>query len=576
MKSKQLSITLLWIAIILVLAACGQAATPLPTETPTLPTATNAPTQPPTLPPPTATLAPTIPPTPVPVTYPWWNERVFYEIFVRSFYDSNADGNGDFIGMTQKLDYLNDGDPATKTDLGIGGVWLMPIFAATSYHGYDVIDYKAVNPDFGTLDDFKNFLEQAHQRGIRVIIDWPLNHTSVEHPWFQGSIDPNGEYRDWYIWSDTKPEYVGPWGQSVWHDGPQGGYYYGVFWSGMPDLNYSNPEVVAAMQDVMAFWIEDVGVDGFRLDGARYIIEEGEKQADTESTQAYFNALTTQCKALNPECLMLGEVWTSNFAVAGYVKDGDLDMAFDFELASAYMASASYGTAKNTNSQMKFSLKLFPPNQFAPFLTNHDQVRVMTELSGNVDKAGSAAALLLSGPGVPFIYYGEEIGMTGGGADEYKRTPMQWSPEANAGFTTGTPWMAVNADYPEVNVETELNSGDSLLNWYIELIGLRNQYPSLMMGDTYLVTSASSNVYSQLRTRGAENLLVVINLSDQEVSDYPLKLASGPLSGAYQATVVLGHGEVTGLTANAKGGFDDYLPLPSLPAHAVLVIKLEP
>jgi len=513
---------------------------------------------------------------PEPVTYPWWNERVFYEIFVRSFYDSNADGNGDFNGMTEKLDYLNDGDPATATDLGVGGVWLMPIFTATSYHGYDVVDYKAVNPDYGTLDDFKNFLEQAHQRGIRVIIDWPLNHTSVEHPWFQGSIDPNGEYRDWYIWSETKPEYAGPWGQSVWHEGPQGEYYYGVFWSGMPDLNYSNPEVVAAMQDVMAFWIKDVGVDGFRLDGARYIIEEGENQADTESTQAYFNALTTQCKALNPECLMLGEIWTSNFAVAGYVKDGDLDMAFDFELASAYMASASYGTAKNTNSQMKFSLKLFPPNQFAPFLTNHDQVRVMTELSGNADKAGSAAALLLSGPGVPFIYYGEEIGMTGGGADEFKRTPMQWSAEANAGFTTGTPWIAVNADYPEVNVETELNSGDSLLNWYIELIGLRNQYPSLMMGDTYLVSSASSNVFCVLRTRGAENLLVVLNLSDQEVSDYQLKLASGPLSGAYQATDVLGQGDVTGLTANAKGGFDDYLPVPGLPAHAVLVIKLEP
>jgi glycosidase len=558
------------------LAACSQAVPPLPTAT--QPPATASPL-PPTEPAPlaTATLAPTQPPpTPEPATYPWWNERVFYEIFVRSFLDSDGDGNGDFNGMTTRLDYLNDGDPATTTDLGIGGIWLMPIFPATSYHGYDVTDYQAVNPDFGSLEDFKNFLDQAHQRGIRVIIDWPLNHTSVEHPWFQGSIDPNGETRDWYIWSDTRPSSAGPWGQGVWHEGPNGGYYYGVFWSGMPDLNYNNPEVVAAMQDVMRFWIEEVGVDGFRLDGARYIIEEGEEQADTPSTQAYFSRLTSQCKQLNPECLMLGEVWTSNFAVAGYVKDGDLDMAFNFELAGGYMASAASATAKNTIDQLKFSLKLFPSNQYAPFLTNHDQPRVMTELSGDRAKAGNAAMLLLTGPGVPFIYYGEEIGMLGGGADEYKRTPMQWSPEANAGFTTGTPWIAVNPDYPEVNVETELQAADSLLNWYIELIRLRTAYPSLMMGDAYPVTSQHPSVYSLLRSRGGENLLVVLNLSDQEVTDYGLKLAAGPLSGNYQAQAVLGQGEPAGLVANAKGGFDDYLPLPNLPPYAGLVIKLEP
>ena len=576
MKSQPPALILLCIVTILVLAACGEDATALPAATGIPPTDTPAAALPPT-----EMVAPTAaPPTPEPVAYPWWNERVFYEIFVRSFYDTNGDGNGDFNGLAEKLDYLNDGDPATVTDLGIGGVWLMPIFPATSYHGYDVIDYKAVNPDYGTLDEFKAFLEQAHQRGIRVIIDWPLNHTSIEHPWFQGSIDPNGEYRDWYIWSDTKPTFAGPWGQSVWHEGPDGGYYYGVFVSGMPDLNYTNPEVVAAMQDVMRFWIEEVGVDGFRLDGARYIIEEGENQADTEATQAYFNALTSQCKALNPNCLMLGEVWTSNFAVAGYVKDGDLDMAFDFDLAGAYMGSAASGSAIKTHDQMKFSLKLFPPNQFAPFLTNHDQNRVMTALSGNVDKAGSAAALLLTGPGAPFMYYGEEIGMTGGGKDEFKRTPMQWSAEANAGFTTGTPWIAVNADYPEINVANEAEQPDSLLNQYRALIHLRNAYPSLLYGDTYLVDSSSSQVYSVLRVSGGEAILVVLNLGDQQVSDLSLELAKGPLSGEYQATLLLGAPaktpEPASLTANANGGFDAYTPLPSLPPHASLVIKLEP
>ena len=348
----------------------------------------------------------------------------------------------------------------------------------------------------------------------------------------------------------------------------------------MPDLNYSNPEVVAAMQEVMRFWIEDVGVDGFRLDGARYIIEEGEEQADTESTQAYFNALTTQCKELNPECLMLGEVWTSNFAVAGYVKDGDLDMAFDFEMAGAYMSSAASGKADPTNSQMKFSLKLFPPNQFAPFLTNHDQARVMTALSGNVDKAGSAAALLLTGPGVPFLYYGEEIGMTGTKPDEYIRTPMQWSAEANAGFTTGTPWIAVNPDYPEVNVTTELEQPDSLLNWYRSLLQLRNASPALLYGDTYPVNSSSPAVYSVLRVSRGEVLLVVLNLGDEAVTDLCLKLAKGPLSGEYQSSILLDAPANTsapaGLTANANGGFDAYTPLPNLPAHASLVIKLEP
>lgn len=572
MSQKILPLFVFSLLAILILSACGEVATSVPTAT-LIPAPTEVPTLPPT---PVLPTEPPATPTPQPVSFPWWNESVFYEIFVRSFYDSDGDGNGDFNGLTEKLDYLNDGDPATTSDLGISGMWLMPIFPAASYHGYDVTDYMTVNSDYGTLDDFKNFLEQAHQRGIRVIIDWPLNHTSVDHPWFQEALKPGDPYRDWYIWSDTKPEYAGPWGQSVWQEGPQGGYYYHIFWEGMPDLNYNNPEVVAVMNDVMRFWIEEVGVDGFRLDGARYIIEEGEKQAETESTQAYFNQLTQGCKALNPECLMLGEVWTSNFAVAGYVKDGDIDMAFDFELASAYMASTAGATAKNVNNQVKFSLKLFPPNQYAPFLTNHDQSRVMTELIGNLAKAKNAASLLLTGPGVPFIYYGEEIGMTGGGKDEYKRTPMQWSAEANAGFTTGTPWIEVNADYPTVNVAAEAQSVDSLLNYYIELIRLRNAHTSLLQGDTYPVSATSSSVYSLLRVRGAEVMLVVINLGEEQVSDYSLSLAQGPLSGEYRGSTILGQGEPAGLTANAKGGFEDYTPLASLPGNSSLVIQLEP
>ncbi|HLF74078.1 MAG TPA: alpha-amylase family glycosyl hydrolase, partial [Anaerolineales bacterium] len=175
--------------------------------------------------------------------YPWWNNSVFYEIFVRSFYDSNGDGVGDFNGITEKLDYLNDGDPDTTSDLGITGIWLMPIFPSPSYHGYDVTDYYAVNPEYGTMEDFRRLLTEADRRGIRIIIDLVLNHTSDQHPWFRSAVsDRNSPYRDWYLWSDTQPGYGGPWGQTVWHSSPTG-YYYGLFVDFMPDLNYDNPAV---------------------------------------------------------------------------------------------------------------------------------------------------------------------------------------------------------------------------------------------------------------------------------------------------------------------------------------------
>lgn len=189
----------------------------------------------------------------------WWNETVFYEIFVRSFYDSDGDGVGDFNGLTENLDYLNDGDPDTDSDLGVTGIWLMPIHESPTYHGYDAIDYRSINPDYGTMEDFKNFLNAAHERGIKVIIDYVMNHTSTEHPWFQKSAAGDPEYRDFYRWSDTDPGYTGPCGQQVWHNQHDGqsydDYFYGVFWSGMPDLNYENPAVQDSMFAISDYWI---------------------------------------------------------------------------------------------------------------------------------------------------------------------------------------------------------------------------------------------------------------------------------------------------------------------------------
>ena len=210
----------------------------------------------------------------------WWNNVVFYEIFVRSFKDSNGDGIGDFRGIIEKLDYLNDGDPETNTDLGISGIWLMPIFPSPSYHGYDVTDYQAVNPDYGTLQDFQDLVEACHERGIRVIIDFVVNHTSSEHPWFLSAKDKASEYRNWYVWSDVMPSQKGPWGQNAWYQS-NGSFYYAPFWSGMPDLNYKEPKVTEAMYDATKFWL-DMGVDGFRVDAARYLVEDGVTLQDSK------------------------------------------------------------------------------------------------------------------------------------------------------------------------------------------------------------------------------------------------------------------------------------------------------
>src|SRR5690242_15613038 len=203
-----------------------------------------------------------------------WSRRVWYEAFVRSFKDGNGDGIGDFRGLTSKLDYLNDGDPSTTDDLGVTGMWLMPIADSPSYHGYDVIDYDKVEPDYGTRADLDAFLAAAHARGIKVIVDLVLNHTSSENPWFQASAKHDGTHDDWYVWSDTNPGWLGPDGQVVWRE--QGKrWYYALFSEGMPDLNYRSPAVTAEIDRITTYWLQDVGVDGFRLDAAKYLVEDG-------------------------------------------------------------------------------------------------------------------------------------------------------------------------------------------------------------------------------------------------------------------------------------------------------------
>jgi alpha-amylase len=528
------------------------------------------------LPVPTATTVPTLPTT-GPAGQPWWNEAIFYEIFVRSFYDSNGDGRGDLNGITEKLDYLNDGDPNTKSDLGITALWLMPIHPSPSYHGYDVTDYYDIHPQYGTLDDFRRLLIAAHQRGLRVVLDFVANHTSRDHTWFQQARDPQSPYRDWYVWSPTNPGGKGPWGQQIWyhHDS---GYYYAVFWDGMPDLNYQNPAVVKEMEQVVKFWVDEIGIDGLRVDGARYLVEDGDTLADSRGNHAWFKHLRQVYKGINPSAMSVGEVWTDNEAVAPYARGDEFDLVFDFDLANALVRSVRDESADAARFALGKSLNLLPTQHTATFLTNHDQNRVMTELRNDVNKAKRAATLLLTLPGTPFLYYGEEIGQVGQKPDEDLRLPLQWSGEANAGFSSNRPWRALAADYPEKNIAVQTDDSNSLLSHYRYLTALRHEHPALRVGAGFAVNSRSHSVLAYLRTSADQAILVVNNLRDQGQDDYGLTLERGSLTpgATYTITPIWGGGGFASLTANAQGGFGLYQPNGGLGPGETLILQLTP
>jgi glycosidase len=471
----------------------------------------------------------------------WWNDAVFYEIFVRSFNDSNGDGIGDFNGVAEKLDYLNDGDPNTTTDLGVTGIWLMPIFPSPSYHGYDVTDFYGVNSQYGTMEDFKNLLAEAHKRGIRIIIDMVLNHTSDQHPWFkEAKKDVKSKYRDWYIWSETDPNYKGPWNERVWHPSITG-FYYGIFEAFMPDLNYNNPKVTKEMDKVTSFWLKDVGVDGFRLDAAKHLIEESRKQENTPATHEWFKDFRPVYKAANPEAMTVGEIsGDTPQTLADYTSGDQLDLVFNFHLANAFINSANRGQAAYVTDAITYSGKAMPNSHYAPFLTNHDQDRAMSQLYGDVDKAKVAAALLLTSPGVPFIYYGEEIGMVGKKPDENIRLPMQWSGGENAGFSGGKPWRRPEAGYTEVNVAAQADDPASLLSHYRALIAVRNAHPALRTGSVLLIPTDNSSVYALLRVEKDDKILVLINLDGKPIGDYALDWKDSSLTAGAALTPLMG------------------------------------
>ncbi len=451
----------------------------------------------------------------------WWNDRVFYEIFVRSFYDSDGDGIGDLQGLTQKLDYLNDGDPSTDSDLGITGIWLMPINDSPSYHGYDSVDYRSINPDYGTMADFQAFLAAAHARGIKVIIDYVMNHCSDEHPWFVQSAAGNPTYRDYFRWSPYDPNQTGPWGQDVWHrDGSD--WYYGLFGSGMPDLNYETQAVKDTMFETAAYWLDTIGVDGFRLDAVLYIIEEGDQLQNTTATLDFWHDFNTYIKAVKPDAMSVGEAWTSTSIVRQYVTDDRLDFCFEFDLSYATLDAVNWGDAGSLSDKASQVYHIYPYLQFGTFLTNHDQDRTFSVLGEDESKAKLAAGIYMMLPGIPFVYYGEEIGMTGTGYDVNKRTPMQWTDGTNAGFTTGTPWRAINSNYQDYNVAVEEQDSGSLLEWYKQLIDVRNQSPALRRGTHAPLDSSSSSVLAFVRRDEQQTVLCMANTGSNTLGSITL------------------------------------------------------
>jgi alpha-amylase len=440
---------------------------------------------------------------------------VWYEIFVRSWADSNGDGIGDLNGVTAKLDYLQS--------LGVSGIWLMPINPSPSYHGYDVTDYYGINPQYGTMEDFQRLLDEAHKRHIKVIIDLVINHTSDQHPWFLAANQPNDPHHNWYSWAhaDTNLDAISATDTPAWHTTPGGQHYIGVFTGTMPDLNYDTPAVREEMVRMGQFWLKK-GVDGFRLDAAQHIYYDFKSQ-DGDSTIlkknfAWWSQFRQGMDAINPTTYIVGEVTQkSPDLLASWFKP--LSSVFDFPLATQLIDSARSERAGDLGALLARTDAAYrkvsgKSGVDAPFLSNHDQERVMSQLDGNAQHMRMAAALLLTLPGQPFVYYGEELGMRGQKPDPDLREPMRWSRIADApGETT---WKASTShDGPAVSVEAEQADPNSLLHYYMMLIHWRSQLSALRDGSIHAHTVSNPHIAAWQLDDADSRLLVVHNLSGQ-------------------------------------------------------------
>lgn len=447
--------------------------------------------------------------------------RNYYEIFVYSFCDSDGDGIGDFKGLTSKLDYLNDGDPNTTDDLGIDGIWLMPIMPSSTYHKYDVDDYMDIDKSYGTMDDFKTFLSEAHKRGINVIIDLVINHTSNTNEWFkkakeelkEGKTDGYVQYYN-FVQSDTKPDSIGE--TSYYFSGVKGWYYQSAFTQNMPDLNLKNEKVREEIQKICKFWLDDIKIDGFRLDAAyHYDPNSAESINDLKWLYDY-------CKSVKDDVYMIGEVWKGGNVISEFYKSG-VDSFFNFEMEGTAGQITKAVNVKNCQSYFDYikswqdSITADNKNAIsAPFLSNHDTARSAGFLTRNTQKEKNAAMAYLMTPGNPFIYYGEEIAMTGSGEDPDKRTGMVWSLSDTTGYVSKIPG-ATNTEKPAEGVDEAQKNENSLLNFYKKIIRLKLQNPEIARGTfTPVVLDENvTNVGAYISEYNGSKVMVVMNLGDK-------------------------------------------------------------
>jgi glycosidase len=509
--------------------------------------------------------------------FDWRRGAVCYEIFVRSFYDSDGDGVGDLNGLIEKLDYINDGDARTERDLGARCIWLMPVKASPSYHGYDATNYYRVDPEYGTNEEFRRLVAEAHRRDIRVLVDLVLNHMSNEHPFFKHAVlNADSPYRDWFRWSPSDPAITGPWGQPVWHRSPvRDEYYYGIFWHGMPDLNYEHPAVRDEAKEIARFWLEDMGVDGFRLDAIPYLVEDGAQLAHTPGTHAFLREFAEHVRSIKPAAFTVGEVWDSVGSMLPYYPD-QLDAHFAFSLSDAILAAVQSGDAKGLFPDYLRLQRELPAERWAPFLRNHDQTRTLTALNGDVARNRLAITLLLTLPGLPFLYYGEEIGMTGDKPDPRLRTPMHWTRGPAAGFTSGTPWEPLQPDSLTANVEAHEADPASLLHLFRRLIHLRAANTALGAGELVpLAASSSASVAAYLRRDGSRHVLVVANLGTTALQGVRLESPQQTLpAGRYELSALLGEAAGAPLRTGADGSIGGYVPLTRLAPLSAYVFEL--
>ncbi len=487
----------------------------------------------------------------------WYKDAIIYQLHVKAFADSNNDGIGDFAGLTGKLDYLQD--------LGVTALWLLPFYKSPLRDdGYDIADYKAINPAYGNMADFRRFMAAAKKRNLRVITELVVNHTSDQHPWFQRArkAKPGSPWRDWYVWSDSDQSYQGTriiftdTEKSNWSWDPEAkAYYWHRFFSHQPDLNFDNPRVFEAIVDVMKFWI-DQGVDGFRLDAIPYLIErEGTNNENLPETHALLKRLRQELDAYAPGKLFLAEAnqWPED--VSAYFGDGDeCHMCYHFPLMPRiYMAIAQEDRHPITDIMRQTPDA--PANcQWALFLRNHDELtlemvtdserdylwstyavdprarinvgirrRLTPLMEGDRRKVELMKSLLMSFPGTPIIYYGDEIGMGDNiylGDRDSVRTPMQWTPDRNGGFSQGNPaqlYLPAIMDplygYQVVNVEAQSRSIASFLNWNKRLINVRKSSRCFGRGTLTFLRPDNRAVLAYLRQDGEETILCVANLS---------------------------------------------------------------